>query len=109
MQKMNPFYTVSWEKAKKEKEHAIVDREHAKGSYTLGPYHFSKLLVEIPIGVAFPLVIGIILYRMARLHPSLLRFGIFFSIVIVESFVASAMGLTVEAMVPMIEMDLSIN
>ncbi|CAA6665430.1 unnamed protein product [Spirodela intermedia] len=31
------------------KEKAIVDRERAKGSYTLGPYLLSKLLAEIPV------------------------------------------------------------
>ena len=44
MQKMNLVYTVNWKKAKKEKEHCIVDRECAKGSYALGPYRFAKLL-----------------------------------------------------------------
>lgn len=85
------------------KERAIVDRECAKGSYALGPYLFAKLLAEIPVGAAFPLLFGIILYPMARLHPSLLRFGTFSSIVTVESFAASAMGLTVGAMVPTTE------
>lgn len=57
------------------KERAIVDRERAKGSYTLGPYLLSKLLAEIPIGAAFPLVFGAILYPMARLNPSVSRSG----------------------------------
>lgn len=109
MQKMNPFYTVNWKKEKKEKKRAIVDRECAKGSYALGPYHFAKLLAEIPIGVVFPLVFGIILYPMARLHPSLLRFGIFSGIVTVESFAASAMGLTVGAMVPTTEVAMALG
>eukprot|EP01018_Ginkgo_biloba_P027291 Gb_33901 [translate_table: standard] len=82
------------------KERAIVDRERAKGCYALGPYLFAKLLAEIPVGAAFPLMFGAILYPMARLHPSLLKFGKFSSIVTVESFSASAMGLTVGAMVP---------
>ena len=55
------------------KERAIVDRERAKGSYALGPYLFSKLLAEIPIGAAFPLLFGTILYPMTRLHPTLSR------------------------------------
>lgn len=55
------------------KERAIVDRERAKGSYALGPYLFSKLLAEIPIGAAFPLMFGTVLYPMARLHPTLSR------------------------------------
>ena len=57
------------------KERAIVDRERAKGSYTLGPYLLSKLLAEIPIGAAFPLIFGAILYPMARLHPTVSRSG----------------------------------
>ncbi|TYK09164.1 ABC transporter G family member 7 isoform X1 [Cucumis melo var. makuwa] len=91
------------------KERAIVDRERAKGSYTLGPYLLSKLLAEIPIGAAFPLVFGAILYPMARLNPSVSRFGKFCTIVTVESFAASAMGLTVGAMVPSTEAAMAVG
>ncbi|KAL9251861.1 ABC transporter G family member 7-like protein [Drosera capensis] len=80
------------------KERAIVDRERAKGSYALGPYLLSKLLAEIPVSAAFPLIFGAILYPMARLHPSLSRSGNFCGIISVEYFAASAMGLTVGAM-----------
>lgn len=55
------------------KERAIVDRERAKGSYLLGPYLLSKLLAEIPVGAAFPLLFGTILYPMTRLHPTMSR------------------------------------
>ncbi|XBI61273.1 hypothetical protein VPH35_042089 [Triticum aestivum] len=85
------------------KERAIVDRERAKGSYALGPYLSSKLLAEIPIGAAFPLIFGSILYPMARLHPTVSRFAKFCGIVTVESFAASAMGLTVGAIAPTTE------
>ncbi|EFJ09064.1 ATP-binding cassette transporter [Selaginella moellendorffii] len=85
------------------KERAIVDRERAKGSYGLAPYLAAKLIAEMPIGAAFPLLFGAILYPMARLHPSAKRFGSFSSIVTVESFTASAMGLCVGAMVPTTE------
>ncbi|KAA8529330.1 hypothetical protein F0562_033871 [Nyssa sinensis] len=53
------------------KERVIVDGEHAKGSYRLGPYLLSKLLAEIPVGAAFPLLFGTILYPMTRLRPTL--------------------------------------
>ncbi|XWS34519.1 hypothetical protein CRYUN_Cryun21dG0045200 [Craigia yunnanensis] len=85
------------------KERAIVDRERAKGSYALGPYLLSKLIAEIPVGAAFPLMFGAVLYPMARLHPTVSRFGKFCGIVTAESFAASAMGLTVGAMVPTTE------
>ncbi|RDX82320.1 ABC transporter G family member 7, partial [Mucuna pruriens] len=91
------------------KERAIVDRERAKGSYSLGPYLFSKLLAEIPIGAAFPLMFGSVLYPMARLHPTLQRFGKFCGIVTMESFAASAMGLTVGAMVPTTEAAMAVG
>ncbi|KAK6922226.1 hypothetical protein RJ641_012733 [Dillenia turbinata] len=58
---------------------------------------------EIPVGAAFLLIFGAVLYPMARLHPTLSRFGKFRGIVTVESFAASAIGLTVGAMVPSTE------
>ncbi|KAJ8770285.1 hypothetical protein K2173_012755 [Erythroxylum novogranatense] len=91
------------------KERAIVDRERAKGSYALGPYLLSKLIAEIPVGAAFPLMFGAVLYPMARLHPSLSRFGKFCGIVTAESFAASAMGLTVGAMVPSTEAAMAVG
>lgn len=91
------------------KERAIVDRERAKGSYVLGPYLLSKLLAEMPVGAAFPLLFGAVLYPMARLHPTLSRFGKFCGIVTVESFAASAMGLTVGAMVPSTEAAMAVG
>ncbi|WOL02861.1 ABC transporter G family member 7 [Canna indica] len=91
------------------KERAIVERERAKGSYDLGPYLLSKLLAEIPIGAAFPLIFGTILYPMARLHPTFSRFAKFCGIMTVESFAASAMGLTVGAMVPSTEAAMAVG
>ncbi|XP_008811977.2 ABC transporter G family member 7 [Phoenix dactylifera] len=91
------------------KERAIVDRERAKGSYALGPYLLSKLLAEIPIGAAFPLMFGTVVYPMARLHPTLSRFAKFCGIVTMESFAASAMGLTVGAMVPTTEAAMAVG
>ncbi|KAL1556580.1 ABC transporter G member 7 [Salvia divinorum] len=91
------------------KERAIVDRERVKGSYSLGPYLLSKLLAEIPVGAAFPLLFGTILYPMTRLHPTMSRFGKFCGIITTESFAASAMGLTVGAMVPTTEAALAVG
>ncbi|KAI9168738.1 hypothetical protein LWI28_001310 [Acer negundo] len=91
------------------KERAIVQRERAKGSYALGPYLLSKLIAEVPVGAAFPLMFGAVLYPMACLHPTLSRFGKFCGIVTVESFAASAMGLTVGAMVPTTEAAMAVG
>ncbi|XP_012075672.1 ABC transporter G family member 7 [Jatropha curcas] len=91
------------------KERAIVDRERVKGSYALGPYLLSKLIAEIPVGAAFPLMFGAVLYPMARLNPTLSRFGKFCGIVTAESFAASAMGLTVGAMVSTTEAAMAVG
>ncbi|PKA49257.1 ABC transporter G family member 7 [Apostasia shenzhenica] len=91
------------------KERVIVDRERSKGSYALGPYLISKLLAEIPIGAAFPLMFGTILYPMAHLHPSLSRFTKFCGIITMEAFAASAMGLTVGAMVSTTEAAMAVG
>ncbi|KAK1552938.1 hypothetical protein Q3G72_026031 [Acer saccharum] len=91
------------------KERAIVERERVKGSYALGPYLLSKLIAEVPVGAAFPLMFGAVLYPMACLHPTLSRFGKFCGIVTVESFAASAMGLTVGAMVPTTEAAMAVG
>ncbi|CAI0450729.1 unnamed protein product [Linum tenue] len=91
------------------KERAIVDRERAKGSYALGPYLLSKMIAEIPVGAAFPLMFGAVLYPMSGLHPTLSRFGQFCGIVTAESFAASAMGLTVGAMVPSTEAAMAVG
>lgn len=91
------------------KERQVVDRERAKGSYALGPYLLSKLIAEIPVGAAFPLVFGTILYPMARLNPAVERFGQFCGIITVEAFAASAMGLTVGALVPTSEAAMAVG
>jgi hypothetical protein len=62
------------------KERSIVDRERAKGSYSLGPYLLSKLMAETPIRAAFSLLFGVVLYPMAQLHPTLVRLVSFFSL-----------------------------
>ncbi|KAG5531526.1 hypothetical protein RHGRI_026215 [Rhododendron griersonianum] len=75
------------------KERAIVDRERAKGSYGLGPYLLSKLLAEIPIGAAFPLLFGTILYPMARLHPNFSSpCGVLISAIVFVAFHKCAVG-----------------
>lgn len=55
------------------KERSILQREQAKGSYTLAPYLIAKVVAEAPVSAAFPLVFGAVVYPMARLHPSLER------------------------------------
>ncbi|KAL3694118.1 hypothetical protein R1sor_007769 [Riccia sorocarpa] len=85
------------------KERTIIQQERTKGSYDLVPYLLSKLVAEAPISAAFPLAFGCLVYPMTRLHPSLSRFLRFSGIITVESFAASAMGLTVGSIAPSVE------
>lgn len=91
------------------KERSIVQREQAKGSYSLAPYLVAKLVAEAPVSAAFPLVFGAVVYPMTNLNPSLQRFLTFSGIVTAEAFAASAMGLTVGAIAPTTEAALALG
>eukprot|EP00246_Nothoceros_aenigmaticus_P002725 TRINITY_DN13580_c0_g1_i1.p1 TRINITY_DN13580_c0_g1~~TRINITY_DN13580_c0_g1_i1.p1 ORF type:complete len:250 (-),score=39.25 TRINITY_DN13580_c0_g1_i1:194-898(-) len=91
------------------KERTIVQRERSKGSYSLAPYIAAKLVAEAPVSAAFPLAFGALLYPMSRLHPSLPRFAQFASLVTVEAFAATAMGLAVGAIVPTTEAAMAVG
>jgi ABC-type multidrug transport system ATPase subunit len=91
------------------KERSIVQREQAKGSYSLAPYLIAKLVAEAPVSAAFPLVFGAVVYPMTNLNPSLERFLTFSGIVTAEAFAASAMGLTVGAIAPTTEAALALG
>ena len=91
------------------KERSIVQREQAKGSYSLAPYLIAKLVAEAPVSAAFPLVFGAVVYPMTNLSPSLEKFLTFSGIVTAEAFAASAMGLTVGAIAPTTEAALALG
>lgn len=91
------------------KERSIVQREQAKGSYSLAPYLIAKLVAEAPVSAAFPLAFGAVVYPMTNLYPSLERFLTFSGIVTAEAFAASAMGLTVGAIAPTTEAALALG
>ncbi len=52
------------------KERAVVRREMARGhgSYGIGAYFFSKLLVETPVDTVFPEGFGLVLSKMLGLN-----------------------------------------
>eukprot|EP00850_Spirogloea_muscicola_P021683 SM000258S09099 [mRNA] locus=s258:40817:44791:+ [translate_table: standard] len=91
------------------RERVIVDRERSKGSYGVGPYFVSKLMAELPIGAAFPLLFGAIVYPLTGLHKSAKRFLQFCGLVTIESFTSSALGLTVGSLVPSTEAALALG
>ena len=81
-------------------EKCIVAEERAGGAYNVAPYLASKLAAELPISAAFPLAFGCIVYPLTGLQPGLGRFMRFLSIVTLESFASSALGLTVGSVAP---------
>jgi len=81
-------------------EKTIVSEERASGAYSMAPYLASKLAAELPISAAFPLAFGCIVYPLTGLQPGVLRFLRFLSIVTLESFASSALGLTVGSVAP---------
>lgn len=81
-------------------ERTIVTRERAKGSYGVLPYFLAKIMAEVPIGALFPAVFGLIVYPMCGLNPNPRRFGKFMAILVLESFAAAGIGLTVGGLAP---------
>lgn len=51
-------------------EKALVGEERAKGAYAVLPYFLSKILAELPIAAAYPLVFSAVVYPMTNLQPS---------------------------------------
>eukprot|EP00898_Chlorokybus_atmophyticus_P002073 jgi/Chlat1/2867/Chrsp195S03022 len=79
------------------RERSIVDKERAKGAYSVGPYMAAKLAAELPVGALFPLLFGAIVYPLTGLNPSPARFARFLGIITLESFTSGALGLAVGA------------
>ncbi|CEF97435.1 ABC-2 type transporter [Ostreococcus tauri] len=85
------------------KEKVIVNRERASKAYGVLPYFTSKLVAELPVGAFFPLAFGACVYPMAGLHPTLGHFARFCTILTVESFSSSALGLAISSIAPSTE------
>jgi ABC-type multidrug transport system ATPase subunit/ABC-type multidrug transport system permease subunit len=91
-------------------ERQIVNRERATGAYSVGPYLLSKLLAELPSAL-FPSLFGAVVYNSCGLQDGLRspRFQKFLGVVVLESFTASALGMTVSALVPSAQAALAVG
>ncbi|KAK1864939.1 hypothetical protein I4F81_007475 [Pyropia yezoensis] len=85
------------------RERAVVDRERARGSYGVTPYFASKMVAELPISTAFPLLFSAIVYPMAGLAAGWRKVATFASVITLESFTAASIGLTMGALAPSTE------
>lgn len=82
------------------KERQIVQRERAKGQYDVLPYFASKLVAELPVSAAFPLLFGSVVYPLCGLNRKRGRFARFLAVNTLESFASSSFGLTVSSLAP---------
>jgi ABC-type multidrug transport system ATPase subunit len=76
-------------------EKLIVNRERRVGSYSVFPYFFSKLVAEAPLSAFFPCFAGTIMYLLCGLNKTPGRLLNFLTILTVESFASSSLGMLV--------------
>lgn len=91
------------------KESTLVNRERARGSYSVLPYFISKLVAEMPISAFFPLVFSLTVYPMVQLSGGLARILRFVGIITLESFTAASYGLFIGALMPSTEAALAVG
>ncbi|CEM34861.1 unnamed protein product [Vitrella brassicaformis CCMP3155] len=90
------------------REREVVTREREAKLYRVTPYFIAKLAAELPIGAFFPCFFGAVMYPLAGLNPSFMRFLFFIATITLESFVASAFGLCISAFCPSYEAAMAI-
>ena len=91
------------------RERATVSREmrRKRGGYTAGPYFFSKLLVETPVDMIFPVVFGATVGPMVGLRRE--GRGWFLATLALQTAASSTLGTSVGALSPSAEMALAIG
>ena len=91
------------------RERATVRREMARqsGGYNPGPYFLSKLLIETPIDMVFPVVFGSVMAPMVGLNKAGRK--MFLTTLALQSAAASSLGLSISALSPNAEVALAIG
>jgi ABC-type multidrug transport system ATPase subunit len=91
------------------RERLLVQRERARGAYGALPYLAAKLVAELPVSALYPLAFGAVVYPATGLRATPRAFASFLGIITLESFSASALGLTVGAFAPTTEAAVAIG
>ncbi|KAI9224037.1 P-loop containing nucleoside triphosphate hydrolase protein [Blastocladiella britannica] len=73
-------------------EKNVFEREHGAGYYSLPAFFFSKLLVELPFQVIFPVLGTAILYPMVGLQGSFWKFCIAAAFAVASALSGTAIG-----------------
>lgn len=81
------------------REKMVVDRERTKGDYNVGQYLLAKVAAELPVSAVFPVIFGCAVYPMCGLHRKIGKFAKFLSLLSLESFVSSGIGMSVGSLV----------
>ena len=91
------------------RERATVRREMARqnGGYKPGPYFLSKLLIETPIDMVFPVVFGGVMAPMVGLNKAGRK--MFLSTLALQSAAAASLGLSISALSPTAEVALAVG
>ena len=91
------------------RERATVAREMARkrGGYRAGPYFFSKLLVETPVDMLFPVVFGGVMGPLVGLREAGRPW--FLGTLALQTAASSCLGLSVGALSPSAEMALAVG
>mmetsp|Transcript_36390 Transcript_36390/g.58443 ORF Transcript_36390/g.58443 Transcript_36390/m.58443 type:complete len:657 (+) Transcript_36390:321-2291(+) len=91
------------------RERATVAREMSRkrGGYRPGPYFFSKLLVETPVDMVFPVVFGLVMGPMVGLSKK--GTGWLLTTLALQTASASCLGLSVGALSPSADIALAVG
>lgn len=91
------------------RERATVRREMARqsGGYGPGPYFLSKILIETPIDMVFPVVFGGVMAPMVGLNKAGRK--MFLTTLALQSAAAASLGLSISALSPNAEVALAIG
>jgi len=81
-------------------ERSVIDRERSVGAYGVGSYLAAKIAAELPTSALYPALFGALVYPSCGLSPGLGRLVTFLGVITLESFTASAYGMTISALLP---------
>jgi ABC-type multidrug transport system ATPase subunit/ABC-type multidrug transport system permease subunit len=90
-------------------EKKVFNRERASRTFRVSAYYLAKTTAELPIQIIFPSIAVLISYWMAALNPDPGRFFTFWLIIVLTSWLGQAIGLTISAIVPNMDVAMAVT
>jgi hypothetical protein len=90
-------------------ERVIFIREHSTGCYSTLAYYLAKVFADIPALLVVPIVQGTISYWMVGYQSAADRYFIFIAACIAVTLVAHALGLSISAGAPNLDVSMAIS